>query len=272
MAGPTTAFVAAPLPARPRGGRARLGARPPPPLTPARAARRSLTASAGAPPPPPPPSPSSPSSPPPPTTRRAVLSLLSALTAVGAAGVAGLSAPPPPAAAADALSGRTVVNAALSAYGLPQFPDVGNTTLTPLLVQYGKTVVTFAYPPAWIVQRNSIPDVPTSKDAIPGSAATTKGASEERDVPYGRVSPLTAGDYRKAEGASLYAAKGLGGRAEGGGGGAGGQGGGGGGGGAGRGKFWGGPRGCFGGGRAGGGGGGTPAAKRGGRLRSSTRR
>ncbi|OSX74998.1 hypothetical protein BU14_0258s0003 [Porphyra umbilicalis] len=215
MAGPTTAFVASPLPARPHGGRTRLGARPPLPLTPARAARRSLTASAGAPPPPPPPPPPLPRPPPPHHPPRRPL------LAVGPdggrrGGRGGLVRRPPPAAAADALSGRTVVNAALSAYGLPQFPDVGNATLTPLLVQYGKTVVTFAYPPAWIVQRNSIPDVPTSKDAIPGSAATTKGASEERDVPYGRVSPLTAGDYRKAEGASLYAAKGLGGRAEGG--------------------------------------------------------
>lgn len=200
------AAFAAPLPIAPTvGGRTRLRLRPTRSLAHSRSSRRTVLASASAPPPPPPPA-----------TRREVLSLLSALTATAAAAAGGLGAPPP-AAAGDALSGRTVVNAALSAYGLPQFPDVGNATLTPCLVQYGRTVVTFAYPPAWIVQRNSIPEEAVSKDAIPGSAATTRGADVEKDVPYGRVSPLTAGDYRRAEGVGIYAAKGLAGRAEGGG-------------------------------------------------------
>lgn len=201
------AFASAPLPVRrcpSLGGGARLHVGPSWSLASSRSSKRTVLASASAPSPPPSPAP---------PTRREVLSLLSALTVV-AAGVVGT---PPPAAAGDALSGRTVVNAALSAYGLPQFPDVGNATLTPCLVQYGKTVVTFAYPPAWIVQRNTIPEQLDNKDAIPGSAATTRGADEEKDVPYGRVSPLTAGDYRRAEGVSIYAAKGLAGRVEGGG-------------------------------------------------------
>lgn len=202
------AAFAAPLPISPTvAGGALLRLRPSRSLALTHSSRRTVLASASASAPPPPP---------PPATRREVLSLLTALTATAAAAAGALGAPSP-AAAGDALSGRTVVNAALSAYGLPQFPDVGNATLTPCLVQYGKTVVTFAYPPAWIVQRNSIPEQPASKDAIPGSAATTRGADVEKDVPYGRVSPLTAGDYRRAEGVGIYAAKGLAGRAEGGG-------------------------------------------------------
>lgn len=209
MGSDAAAFAWAPLPVTPTvGGGARLQLRPSRSLALPRCSRRTVVASASAPPPPPPP--------PPAATRREALSLLSALAATAAA-AAGVLGAPPPAAAGDALSGRTVVNAALSAYGLPQFPDVGSATLTPCLVQYGKTVVTFAYPPAWIVQRNSIPEQPTNKDAIPGSAATARGAEEEQDVPYGRVSPLTAGDYRRAEGVGIYAAKGLAGLADGGG-------------------------------------------------------
>ncbi len=76
---------------------------------------------------------------------------------------------------------RTVLNGVLSAYGLPQFRDVAGFVV--VREQYDDNIVVeFEVPAAWVVRR----------------------AADRRGAQRGRVSGLTAGDYRLAEGVALY--------------------------------------------------------------------
>ena len=118
--------------------------------------------------------------------------------AVAATAAAALLSPPPPASAA-VVTGRSIVNSVLSAYGLPNLRDVSG--FTPLLEQYDKLVVEFQYPSAWIVQRNVMP-VADAAGLSQANGRMSMGAA--RAPMEGRASGLTAGDYRKAEGLSFF--------------------------------------------------------------------
>eukprot|EP00188_Purpureofilum_apyrenoidigerum_P005976 Plantae.Rhodophyta-Purpureofilum_apyrenoidigerum.ctg8480.p1 GENE.Plantae.Rhodophyta-Purpureofilum_apyrenoidigerum.ctg8480~~Plantae.Rhodophyta-Purpureofilum_apyrenoidigerum.ctg8480.p1 ORF type:complete len:257 (-),score=48.61 Plantae.Rhodophyta-Purpureofilum_apyrenoidigerum.ctg8480:126-896(-) len=87
--------------------------------------------------------------------------------------------------AADPVSGRSVVNGVLSAYGLPQIPD--KSGFTPVLEQYGKDkIVEFIYPSSWLVVKEQA------------------GIDRPR-LDLDRIFPtITIGDYRKAEGLAFY--------------------------------------------------------------------
>mmetsp|Transcript_9983 Transcript_9983/g.30485 ORF Transcript_9983/g.30485 Transcript_9983/m.30485 type:complete len:259 (+) Transcript_9983:168-944(+) len=98
------------------------------------------------------------------------------------AGLLGTLAAP---ALADPVSGRSVVNGVLSAYGLPQIPD--KSGFTPILEQYGRDkIVEFIYPSSWLVVKEQA------------------GIDRPR-LDLDRVIPtITVGDYRKAEGLAFY--------------------------------------------------------------------
>lgn len=124
------------------------------------------------------------------TTRRQHLQHLAALALT-------VSIPfPSPASAAP--SSRQVMNGVLSGYGLPSLPDVQG--FSPLLEQYGSLVVQFQYPSAWIIAHNSPP-------AADDSGLTQAYVRAARTLMEGRNSSLTVGDYRKAEGLSLFVSR-----------------------------------------------------------------
>ncbi|KAJ8908984.1 hypothetical protein NDN08_005684 [Rhodosorus marinus] len=88
-------------------------------------------------------------------------------------------------ASADAVSGRSVVNGVLSAYGLPQIPDKGG--FTPILEEYGSDkIVEFLYPSAWLVTKEQ-------------SGIDRPRLNLDRVVPT-----INIGDYRKAESLAFY--------------------------------------------------------------------
>lgn len=103
--------------------------------------------------------------------------------------------------AATPAARETIINSVLGAYGLPTLKDTSG--FTPLTQQYGRLVVQFLYPSAWVIQRNVAPTSDPSR--IPVS---NNGASGASDSPLeGRASGLTVGDYRRAEGVSFYVSK-----------------------------------------------------------------
>ena len=107
-------------------------------------------------------------------SRRAVVTRLLALCAL-----------PPMAVSAGGVSdvpnARTVLNSVLSGYGLPQVRDISGFIY--VREQFNDNVVVeFEVPSAWVVRR----------------------AMDRRTAQRGRVSGLTAGNYRTAEGVALY--------------------------------------------------------------------
>lgn len=134
-------------------------------------------------------------------SRRACLRQLAAAVSV----LAGALLPSGDSGSTAALAGaskQTIVNSVLSGYGLPTMRDVrGFTSLTQ---QYGRLVVQFQYPSAWVVQRNVAP----SKDKSQIQSSPTRNAPGMADAPMeGRASGLTAADYRRAEGVALFVSK-----------------------------------------------------------------
>lgn len=103
--------------------------------------------------------------------------------------------------AATPTARETILNSVLGAYGLPTLKD--KSGFTPLTQQYGRLVVQFLYPSAWVVQRNVAPTKDPSRVPV-----ANNGASGASDAPLeGRASGLTVGDYRRAEGIALYISK-----------------------------------------------------------------
>jgi len=84
---------------------------------------------------------------------------------------------------AAAVAQRTIVNGVLSAYGLPQLPDISG--FSPMLAQFDSVVVEFTYPSSW----------------VPSNAGSKSAAARSAE---GRASPLSVADYRRAEGAAVY--------------------------------------------------------------------
>jgi len=113
-------------------------------------------------------------SPTPVSRRAALLSLALLLPALHGAALAN----------AAPVSGRSVVNGVLSAYGLPNMPDTKG--FTPVLEQFGNLVVRFSHPSSWITVK----------------AKMSEGGSISR----GRRPLINVGDFRKAEGATLFVA------------------------------------------------------------------
>lgn len=132
-------------------------------------------------------------------SRRVFLHQTAAFIAFSSANLAVQSVVSPEAAdAATPAAKETILNSILGAYGLPTLRDTSG--FTPLTQQYGRLVVQFVYPSAWVVQRNVAPTKDPSR--VPVSNDGTSGAS---DSPLeGRGSGLTVGDYRRAEGVSFY--------------------------------------------------------------------
>lgn len=91
-------------------------------------------------------------------------------------------APIAPAIGAPAPPKETILNSVLSAYGLPTLSDKPGFSL--LSHQYGRLIVQFEYPTAWVVNRGP-----------PSLTTPTEG----------RTSTLSAADYRRAEGLSFFA-------------------------------------------------------------------
>lgn len=97
--------------------------------------------------------------------------------------------------ASSAPSGTTVINSVLSAYGLPPLKDVSGYTI--ISEQFGNEAVEFATPSSWLVQRNALPSSSDEQFIQDSSAKLTVGTLTR--IPEGRGSPLTVGDYRRAE-------------------------------------------------------------------------
>jgi len=110
------------------------------------------------------------------------------------------------AGAAQAASQITqdVINSVFGPTGLPLVKSPAGFTL--VQAQYGKEAVEFVAPSGWLVQRNSLPQ--SDEMNVQESSARVSTGTVER-VPEGRKSPLTAGDYRKAEGVSFHALAGF---------------------------------------------------------------
>lgn len=124
--------------------------------------------------------------------RRTLLRNLAGLVLATAA-TAGTAEP----ASAQVATGRKIVNSILSGYGLPILKE--QEGFTPLVQQYGRLVVEFQFPSAWIVSRSVAPTADASGLIRAGASVGNAEAPLE-----GRASGLTAGDYRKAEGLSFF--------------------------------------------------------------------
>lgn len=139
-------------------------------------------------------------SPPDPQRRKALKSALALAMAslVGPSSSAAMSGDAPPAAS-------SVANSVLSAYGLPQLKDAKGMSI--INSQFGRTAVEFQAPRSWVVQRNALP-VPDEGELL-GSVARVTFAGSTSEIPEGRASPLTAGDYRRAEGVAFHVLSGF---------------------------------------------------------------
>mmetsp|Transcript_38194 Transcript_38194/g.93671 ORF Transcript_38194/g.93671 Transcript_38194/m.93671 type:complete len:266 (+) Transcript_38194:98-895(+) len=135
------------------------------------------------------------------TSRREVMAGAVAAALATAAGVR-------PALALDSPTTNSVVNSMLGAYGLPNVKDAAGFTL--ITAQYGATAVEFLAPSAWIVQRNALP-LSYDDANVQASAArlVRAGVGGTTEIPEGPASPLTAGDYRRAEGVSFHVLSGF---------------------------------------------------------------
>lgn len=101
--------------------------------------------------------------------------------------------------AATPPSKETIINSVLSAYGLPTIADKRGFTL--LTQQYGRLVVQFQYPSAWVVTRNVAPSSDPAELPIAGDASNISFSKAPLE---GRASGLTASDYRRAEGVAFF--------------------------------------------------------------------
>lgn len=101
----------------------------------------------------------------------------------------------PSASTAAAAPKETIINSVLSGYGLPTISDKRGFSL--LTAQYGKLVVQFEHPSAWVVNR-----VARDSTMLP---STSNGLNNVNMTPLqGRASGLTASDYRRAEGVAFF--------------------------------------------------------------------
>lgn len=101
----------------------------------------------------------------------------------------------PSASTAAAPPKETIINSVLSGYGLPTISDKRGFSL--LTAQYGKLVVQFEHPSAWVVNR-----VARDSTTLP---STTSDLNNVKITPLqGRASGLTASDYRRAEGVAFF--------------------------------------------------------------------
>lgn len=101
----------------------------------------------------------------------------------------------PSASTAAAAPKETIINSVLSGYGLPTISDKRGFSL--LTAQYGKLVVQFEHPSAWVVNR-----VVRDSTTLP---STSNDLNNVNMTPLqGRASGLTASDYRRAEGVAFF--------------------------------------------------------------------